>query len=277
MNTLKFFVSLALIALASSSSLFAEEIPVAMPAELIGHRGAWINKSTQTVTTYDATGKTLHHGICGTGSLFAEKNKTTGELELLDTPNSPSGKPYRIFKEDAEYVNQDGVSMPYSKFFHKGCALHGKEKFVAFKGKGLPQSHGCGSMPMPDAKLVFSQLEIGDVVVVSGSADEYFDSLGISHLFNTETAEKQEDLKLLVDLPNPTKQQIADARDAWLKGNLLVEDPNESKKRSEMFIRYPSMPLTTRMNFLKFQQIILTPAELARRAKLRVGGVKLQD
>ncbi len=278
MNT-QFFVSVALALIIACSSLFAaaEEIPLAIPAELVGKRGAHVNKSTQTITIYSAEGKILLEEICGTGALFAKKNKRTGELEQLDTPNSPKGKPYKIFKKDAKYVNSDGVPMPFSSFFYKGCAIHGNENFVSFKKRGIPQSGGCVRMSMETAEKVYALLDYDDLVVVTGSADDFMASLKLDHLFNVETAEKQEDLKFLIDLPNPTKEQIAQAREAWIKADLLVEDPKGSKRRSEMFIRYPSMPETTRMSFLKFEKMILTKEEQARRVRLACPGVELRD
>ena len=253
------------------------EIPLAIPAELSGKRGAHVNKSTQTITVYSKEGKILYEGMCGTGALFSKKDRN-GKEEILDTPKSPKGQPYKIFKKKADHHNHDGVPMPFSAFFYKGCAIHGNVNFVSFKNRGIPQSGGCVRLPMDAAEKVFGLLEVGDPVVVTGSANDFMDSLGLNHLFNTETAEKQEDLKFLVDLPNPSKEQIQQARKAWIEGQMLVEDPKGSRKRSEMYIRYPSMPETTRMNFLKFEQTILTQEEKRRGNRLIVaGGIELRD
>lgn len=130
---------------------------------------------------------------------------------------------------------------------------------------------------MDSAEKIYNLLDIGDPVVVTGSADDFMSSLGLDHLFNTETAKTQEDLKFLVDLPNPSKKDIAAARKAWLDGLMLVEDPRDSRRRSEMWVRYPSMPETTRMNFLKFESIILTAEEKKEGKRLTVGEVELRD
>lgn len=278
MNITKFFVSISLTLIIACSSLAAaEEIPLAIPAELVGHKGAHVNKSTQTITIYSAEGKILLEEICGTGALFVKKNKRTGKVEQLDTPKSPKGKPFTIFKKNPGHINADGVEMPFSLFFFNGCAIHGNHNFVSFKKRGIPQSGGCVRLPMDSAEKAYNLLDVGDPVVVTGSADDFMTSLNLDHLFNVETAERQEDLKLFVDLPNPTKEQVAQAREAWIKADLLVEDPRGSKKRSEMFIRYPSMPETTRMSFLKFERIILTPEEQLRKVRLVCPGVELTD
>lgn len=281
MNTKKFFVIIISFFFTFSAAMTAlaaeDEIPLAIPAELLGKKGAHVNKSTQTITVYSKQGKVLFEDICGTGALFAKINKRTGEVEQLDTPKSPKGKPFTIFKKNPAHVNADGVGMPFSLFFFNGCAIHGNHNFVSFKKRGIPQSGGCVRLPMDSAEKVYNLLDVGDPVVVTGIADDFMSTLGLDHLFNTETAGKQEDLKFLVDLPNPSKEEIAAARKAWLDGLILVEDPRDSRKRSEMWVRYPSMPETTRMNFLKFENIILTPQEKKEGRRLTVGEVELRD
>ncbi len=240
----------------------------------VGYDGTYIyvNQDVQTLTVYK-DGENVFHAICGTGSIFVDPKK--GDQT---TPNSTPGKPFVICEKDPGYVNRDGVPMPYALRLipEKGYFIHGNDNFVVYEEKGIPQSGGCVRLSTTNAKTVYDMVKNGDKVVIVGNPVRYVESLGVWDLFTKESDLHK--VRFYVASPGYDQNHVAKAREAWLKGRLLVERPRGTKVRSRCFVRFPFMPETSRMPLSQFEQVILTHDEKARGLRLTLGdGVELQD
>lgn len=129
--------------------------PVESPSRFTSNGEKWIdvNLSTQTLTAFEgqtpvysvtvSTGTSQYPTVVGTFNIYVKYKKARmrggSGADAYDLPD-----------------------VPYVMYFHRGYGVHGTYWHNNF---GIPMSHGCVNLPIPDSEWLFNWAPIGTKVV----------------------------------------------------------------------------------------------------------------
>lgn len=83
---------------------------------------------------------------------------------------TPRGRFVVIRRERTSWSHPYSVWLPYALYFHRGWAIHGYARVP-----DRPASHGCIRLPLPDARLVFEETQLGTNVIIRGEPSAALD------------------------------------------------------------------------------------------------------
>ncbi len=116
-----------------------------------------VSKSLPERLTVWSNGKAIYSSLANTG------------VAAAPTPNGTYPVYLRYQSQTMTGTNPDGTKysdpgVPWINYFYKGDAIHG---FVR-SSYGFPQSVGCVELPVNNAKTVYSMINYGTLVTITG-------------------------------------------------------------------------------------------------------------